>query len=426
MSLVNDIVAKNRAGETVAIASVCTAQPDVLSASLLLARETGRPILIEATSNQVNQFGGYTGLTPEEFIAYVRTLAKNLNVDPALVVFGGDHLGPQVWRAEPAEVAMSHAKDLMRAYVEAGFTKIHLDCSEGCAGEPAQVDDDVSATRAAALAAVCEAYAPDASLISYVIGTEVPPPGGARANEVGQVITPTQPEHARHTLERHHTAFKAEDLLDAWDRVIGLVVQPGLEFSPTHIDRFDMSSPDELSTVLSDYPNIAFEAHSTDYQFDDVYPELARRHFAIHKVGPALTFACRQALYALDGMSRWIDPNRSGSDLSNAMEKLMLKKPDSWHKHYEGDETELRLQRHFGYADRIRYYWPEPEAQEALSDLFGALTLSAPAPLIQQYFASDITERAKALEQAAGGWARALVWAQIQAALVPYLFGNNR
>ena len=175
MSLVNDIVAQNRAGTAIAMASVCSAQPDVLSASLLLAREHGRAILVEATSNQVNQFGGYTGMKPADFIAHVRDLAAQLGVDPALIVFGGDHLGPQVWRSEDADSAMAKARDLMRAYVEAGFTKIHLDCSEGCKGEPAQVDDDVSATRAASLAAVCEKYAPNRAALSYVIGRARPP-----------------------------------------------------------------------------------------------------------------------------------------------------------------------------------------------------------------------------------------------------------
>ncbi|MCP1170639.1 class II D-tagatose-bisphosphate aldolase, non-catalytic subunit, partial [Limimaricola sp. ASW11-118] len=193
MSLVTDIVRQNRAGTANALASVCSAQTDVLSAALLLAKQHRRPILIEATSNQVNQFGGYTGMTPADFIAYVRDLAEKLEVDPALVVFGGDHLGPQVWRAKDAETAMGHARDLMRAYVEAGFTKIHLDCSEGCAGEPAQVDDELSAARAAELAEVCEAHAPDPAALSYIIGTEVPPPGGARVEEAGQTIAPTRP-----------------------------------------------------------------------------------------------------------------------------------------------------------------------------------------------------------------------------------------
>ncbi|WP_112322164.1 class II D-tagatose-bisphosphate aldolase non-catalytic subunit [Oceanibium sediminis] len=422
MSLVTDTVAQNRAGRAVALASVCSAQPDVLSAALLLAKSRNRPILVEATSNQVNQFGGYTGMTPDAFIAYVRDMARDLGVDPALVVFGGDHLGPQVWRSQDAETAMTHARALMRAYVEAGFTKIHLDCSEGCAGEPAQVGDAVSAARAAELAAVCEAHAPDPSQLCYIVGTEVPPPGGARVEEAGQTIAPTRPEHARHTLERHHVAFQALGLEAAWARVVGLVVQPGLEFAPTHIDRFDMAAPDHLSAALADWPGIAFEAHSTDYQHDPVYPELARRHFAVHKVGPALTFAYRQALYALDGLSAWLDSTRSGSDVSDAMERQMLDNPVHWQKHYDGDAEALRLQRHFGYADRIRYYWPEPHAQTAVAGLFAALDRPVPAPLVQQYFAHSVAARAESLEADAGGWARALVWAQIQEALAPYLF----
>ncbi len=422
MSLVNDIVAQNRAGTAIAMASVCSAQPDVLQASLLLAQEHDRAILVEATSNQVNQFGGYTGMKPADFIAHVRDLAVQLGVDPALIVFGGDHLGPQVWRAEDADSAMAKARDLMRAYVEAGFTKIHLDCSEGCKGEPAQVDDDVSATRAASLAAVCEKYAPNRAALSYVIGTEVPPPGGARADEAGQTIAPTKPDRARHTLDRHLAAFAAEGLTDAWSRVVGLVVQPGLEFAPTHIDHFDMTAPDYLSAALSGTPHIAFEAHSTDYQRDAVYPDLAGRHFAVLKVGPALTFAYRQALYALDAMSQWVDPARSGHDLADVMEALMLAKPAYWGKHYEGSAAELRLQRHFGYADRIRYYWPEAPAQTAIAQLFKAMTPAVPAPLTRQYFSPSVIHRAKSLEPATKSWARALVWAQVQDMLAPYLF----
>ncbi len=422
MNLVRDIVAQNRAGTAIALASVCSAQPDVLSAALLLAKERNRPMLVEATSNQVNQFGGYTGMTPKDFIAYVRKLADDLEVDPALVVFGGDHLGPQVWRAQNADIAMGHARTLMQAYVEAGFTKIHLDCSEGCAGEPAQVDDELSAARAADLARVCETHAPDPKALSYVVGTEVPPPGGARAEESGQSILSTRPERAKHTLACHRAAFEALGLDAAWARVAALVVQPGLEFAPTHIDRFDISAPDVLSAALSDTPNIAFEAHSTDYQHDNVFPELARRHFAVLKVGPALTFAYRQAIYALDEMSQWIDPTRCGRQLSNTMERLMLEKPEFWQNHYDGDEDALHLQRHFGYADRIRYYWPDAQAQTELSDLFDALDCPVPPPLVGQYFSPSVIERAENNRGKAGSWAKALIWAEIQAALAPYVF----
>jgi len=423
MSLLSEIIAKNRASHTVAIASVCSAQPDVLQAAILLAGRLNKPVLIKATSNQVNQFGGYTGMKPIDFIALVTRIASDNRVDPALIHFGGDHLGPQVWRTEPAKIAMPHASKMMRAYVEAGFTKIHLDCSEGCAGEPAQVDDTTSAERSAELAAICEQYAPDPEKLSYVIGTEVPPPGGARAEEAGQGTLPTNADHARHTLECHSDAFAARRLSHVWPRIIGLVVQPGLEFAPTHLDHFDMTAPNLLSTALSNDPHICFEAHSTDYQRNAVYPELARRNFAVLKVGPALTFAYRQALYALDHMREHLAPASKASRLLATVESLMLAEPSKWNKHYAGSETELYQQRHFSYADRIRYYWPEQKAQSAIEALFDALETPPPMrPLLEQYFDEAVINTAVSLKDLAGGWAKALVIAQIQRALMPYFF----
>ena len=422
MTALSDLVTRNRAGEAVAMASVCYAQRDVLCASLLLAQARDRTILIEATSNQVNQFGGYTGMQPADFIAYVHGLAKELGVDRELYIFGGDHLGPQVWRAEDAGSAMAKARDLMRAYVEAGFTKIHLDCSEGCKGEPAQIDDDLCARRAAALATVCETYALDRGALSYVVGTEVPPPGGARGNRAYQTVAPTLPDRASHTLKLCQAAFDEAGIEAAWRRVIGLVVQPGLEFSSNHIDYFDGTTPDLLSAALIDTPHLAFEAHSTDYQHPEVFSELARRHFAVLKVGPALTFAYRKALYALDAMSPGIDPRRSGQEVADVMEAVMINKPVHWLKHYQGDSKTLRLLRHFGYADRIRYYWREPKAQKAADCLLNSIAEPIPLTLLGQYFTPDVIDRAAGLENRAGSFAHSLIWAQVQEALNPYLF----
>lgn len=424
MNDLKDLIALNRSGKAMALPSVCSAHPDVLVATLLLASSLGQPVLVEATSNQVNQFGGYTGMKPVDFIAYVKRLATENDVDLALVHFGGDHLGPQVWRAQNADVAMGHARDLMRAYVEAGFTKIHLDCSEGCAGEPAQVDDQTGARRAAELAAICEEFAPDPNRLTYVIGTEVPPPGGARADEVDQVITPTSPKRAFHTLECHRRAFADQGLANVWGKIIGLVVQPGLEFAPMHVDRFNTDQANLLSDALRDDPHICFEAHSTDYQHDTVFPDLARRNFAVLKVGPALTFAYRQAIYGLDHLRARLLPDHSGTQVSQVMEKLMLENPGYWQNHYAGDPDALRLQRHFGYADRIRYYWPAPEANRAVAGLIGDLAgLTVAHPLIEQYFARSVIERAETLRPIAENWAKALVLAQIQQALMPYFFG---
>lgn len=73
MSLLQQIITDNRAGKAVALPSICSSHPDVIEASILLAKELNKPLLIEATSNQVNQFGGYTGMKPKDFVAFDTT-----------------------------------------------------------------------------------------------------------------------------------------------------------------------------------------------------------------------------------------------------------------------------------------------------------------------------------------------------------------
>lgn len=417
MKLLRDTIAQNRSGQAVALASVCSAHPLVLGAALRLAETLDQPLLIEATSNQVNQYGGYTGMRPADFIAWVHGLADLHGTSRSRLHFGGDHLGPQVWRSEPADAAMSKARALMEAYVSAGFTKIHLDCSEGCQGEAGQVGDEISASRAADLAAICETAAPNPDDISYCFGTEVPPPGGARADENHDFVEPTSAVSAAATIEAHRQAFASRGLQSAWSRMIALVVQPGLEFTPDHVIRFDKDQPDLLSPVLDAYPAMSFEAHSTDYQNNTVYPDLARRHFAILKVGPALTFAMRRALYALDALAQWQD--KGLSSLPKVMEGLMRDNPKPWAAHYHADGEALRGLLHFGYADRIRYYWNDPQAIATVAALLKALDDTRPAaPVLGQFFAASTIERAAGFSDVA--WAEALVMAEIQDVLEPY------
>jgi D-tagatose-bisphosphate aldolase class II non-catalytic subunit len=415
----NGGIGRNRAGQSFAFTSVCSAHPDVLEASIRLARVMQLPIVIEATSNQVNQFGGYTGMRPADFVALVRSTADRLDVGSGQIIFGGDHLGPQAWRDRPADEAMLLAEDMMADYVRAGFTKIHLDCSEGCAGEPAQVGDIVAAQRAARLARACETAAGDrADALSYIIGTEVPPPGGARADDADGIL-PTAPHSARMTLNEHHAAFQAAGIGSTWRRVRGLVVQPGLEFAPDHVDRFDMAQPDLLSPVLGGHPGLCFEAHSTDYQYGEVFGDLARRHFAILKVGPALTFAYREAVYALSAIDSWISDT---PHISALLETKMVAAPAHWQKHYHGGETRLRLLRHFGYADRIRYYWADREVSEAVAALEARIdTADLPEPLLLQYIDELWRADAARLVKNGLGTAKAFIQARIQRALRPYL-----
>lgn len=415
-NLLRNIVSQNRAGAYTAIPSVCSTHQEVLVSSLLLAQNLNRPIVIEATSNQVNQFGGYTRMTPLDFVEFVSGLVRDNSIDPSLVILGGDHLGPQVWKAEPAEIAMEKACTLVAQYVNAGIRKIHLDCSEGCANEPAQLDDAISSARAAKLAKVCRDTADDPSELIFVIGTEVPPPGGARMDESGHVIA-TTPDSARKTILAHQQAFDFAGISDVWPMVSGLVVQPGIEFAPDHVHHFPMERNPQLLMAVNDYPTICLEAHSTDYQNPEVFPKLAKLGFAFQKVGPALTFSWRRAMYALDHIRSVLQPG--SPRLPQIIEDQMRANPSHWKSHYDQNSTALW---HFGYADRIRYYWPTPAVQTGVADLLSAIDdLSPPLHIFEEFFSTEVIKRADGL---ASSQALSLGRAMVQSALIPYFFGG--
>lgn len=134
---IDDIIRANRAGRGIALPFVCSACPDVLTALPLLARSLDRPLLVEATSNQVTHRGGYTGRTSRAFIAMLRARATRPGTDLSRLLFGGDRLGPQARKDRLAKAAMREARPMIATLAEAGFTKINLDGLSSCAGEPA-------------------------------------------------------------------------------------------------------------------------------------------------------------------------------------------------------------------------------------------------------------------------------------------------
>ncbi|ENN88058.1 Putative tagatose 6-phosphate kinase kbaZ [Rhizobium freirei PRF 81] len=376
--------ARYAAGERRGIASICSAHPLVIEAAFLEGLATDTDVLIEATCNQVNQEGGYTGMTPADFRRFVEEIAARVGFDKRRLILGGDHLGPNPWKHLPAEEAMQRSEVMMDAFVRAGFTKIHLDTSMGCAGEPVALSDDITAERAARLALVAEkaAAGSDYDLPVYIIGTEVPIPGGAM--EALDHLELTSPAAALETVEVHRRAFAALGLESAFARAIGVVVQPGVEFGNENVVVYDRMAARDLSGVLRHMPQFVFEAHSTDYQPASALRALVEDGFAILKVGPGLTFALREALYGLDQIAAFLDG--SPETLRQGMEALLLAEPKNWQKYYHGNEGELRVQRHFSYSDRIRYYWPHHDAAALVERLFERLgARELPETLVSQY-----------------------------------------
>ncbi|MDX3928195.1 MAG: D-tagatose-bisphosphate aldolase, class II, non-catalytic subunit [Shinella sp.] len=368
------------------IPSICSAHPMVIEASMLHALARGSHLLVEATCNQVNQDGGYTGMTPADFRRFVKDIAGKTGFPMERLILGGDHLGPNPWKHLPADDAMAKAKAMIRVYAEAGFTKLHLDTSMGCAGEPVALPDELTASRAASLAAVVEEALSGSAGIKpvYIIGTEVPIPGGAM--EELDILEVTKPEAALKTVAVHRKAFELAGVGDAFSRVVGAVVQPGVEFGNHNVIAYEPEKASALSASLEQLPGLVFEAHSTDYQTRDALRALVNGGFAILKVGPGLTFVLRVALYGLDLIAEFLFPGRRKETLQAVMERVLTQEPKNWEKYYHGSRDEQRLQRHFSYSDRIRYYWPHPEVASAVEALFDLLEgVEIPETLIGQY-----------------------------------------
>jgi len=368
------------------IYSVCSAHPRVIEAAMRQAGADGTHLLLEATSNQVNQAGGYTGLTPAMFCDYAYGIAKEIGFERSRLILGGDHLGPNPWQQLDARTAMQHAVEMVRLYVEAGFTKIHLDASMRCADDAAIVPDEVMAGRAAALCSAAESARTRLGLVPavYVIGTEVPTPGGA--SHALNTLEVTTREAAEHTLSVHSKAFHDAGLDTAWERIIAVVVQPGVEFDHNSVVDYDAAKARHLQGFLQAHPELVMEAHSSDYQKPRAYKELIRDGFAILKVGPALTFALREMLYALATIERELVPEAEQSHLVETMEEVMLAHPANWQKYYRGSTEQQRLLRVYSYSDRIRYYWGRPEAETAVTRLMRNLQQAAiPETLLSQY-----------------------------------------
>ncbi|MGA7155483.1 MAG: D-tagatose-bisphosphate aldolase, class II, non-catalytic subunit [Acidobacteriaceae bacterium] len=384
-SVLQKHLAKQRQGVGAGIPSVCSAHPWVIRAAAEQAAEDGSLLLVEATSNQVNQFGGYTGMRPAEFRAFVLEHVRAAGVDEAKLILGGDHLGPNPWRALAAEEAMQRAVNMVAEYARAGFGKIHLDASMGCGGDAAPLSDEVVAERAARLCKAAEDACGAGERPVYVIGTEVPVPGGATHSVTELEVTSVAA--AKHTLAVHKGVFAAQGLGDVWSRVIALVVQPGVEFDHDAVVGYEREKARALVEWLRVQPEaIVFEAHSTDYQLPEAYVELVEDGFAILKVGPALTFAMREALDALEDMESQLVPEERRSRLSSVVEETMLREPKDWLPYYAGSAAEQKLLRKYSYSDRVRYYWHRPEIAAAVERLVANLDgVKIPESMLSRY-----------------------------------------
>lgn len=387
-----EMMEKRRQGIRCGIPSYCSANELVLEIALRRAKERNIPVLIEATANQVNQFGGYTGMVPKDFYQMVLKMAQAIDLPENMIILAGDHLGPLTWQKLPEAEAMENSRELVYQYARAGFTKIHLDTSMKVADDPeGLLSTEVVARRGAELYKAAmkgyeelKAEKPDATRPVFVIGSEVPIPGGA--TEAEDTLAVTKPEAFRDTVSTYQKVWTEEGVGDGMADVIAVVVQPGVEFGDEQVFYYDPAAATDLVAALKEFPGICFEGHSTDYQSAKNLADMVTDGIAILKVGPALTFGLREALFSLSMMEKELVPAEKRANFIETLEEVMLANPGNWNKHYHGDEAHLALCRKYSYSDRARYYIGQPQVVEAMNKLFDNLReYPIPMNMLHQY-----------------------------------------
>jgi D-tagatose-1,6-bisphosphate aldolase subunit GatZ/KbaZ len=407
-------------GQLAGLSAVCSSHPIVLAAAMEAARKTRTMLLVEATPNQVNLDGGYAGLTPKAFAAFVRSRAREHLVSEEHLVLGADHLGPHLWKSEKAAVAMQKTAALAQACVEAGYHKFHLDTAVSCADDDGpELEPEKVAQRATMLCQIVEDAARQRQAIEkpvYVIGNEVPPPGGHL--EENQPLKVTDPTDLAEILDLYHYHFVKAGLEGVWQRVVAVVVQPGIEFGDRRVAIYRRDAAAPLTEFHAQLPaKMTYEVHSADYQPGWSVRQLFEDHFCILKIGPCLTFALRKVLFALSDLAAVWPAITITNELRKVMETLMQQEPRFWRSHYQGTSDEQKDLRENSYRDRIRYYWNHPQAVRAVEELLNRLNRPLPQKLVDRFLpeaAADPDHRAACADS------RTLVQYYLRQAIIPY------
>ncbi len=288
---------------------------------------------------------------------------------------------------------MEKAEELIAQYVKAGFSKIHIDTSMHLGSDPKdrKLNIEIIALRAAKLYSVAEkAFKEIKNKVSYgpvyVIGSEVPVPGGALGNENLEVTKVTD---LKDTLDCLKEIFTEKVSSLAMENIIAVVIQPGVEFGEGSIHEYNREAAQKLSAYIKSESNLVFEGHSTDYQRATLLRQMVEDGIAILKVGPALTFALREGLFALEYIEKIMfdfKDNMKLSAFSEILEKAMLKNPIYWEEYYRGSKDDIRIARKYSLFDRCRYYLGNTEVIESIGRLIRNLeTIEIPFALLSQY-----------------------------------------
>ncbi len=338
-----------------ALPSFCTSNIEVIKSILFFCNLKKLPCLIECTSNQVNQNGGYTNKTPKIFVEEISRLRKKIKFKPDRLFLGGDHLGPLPWNSKNNDIALKNSILLIKDYLNENFSKIHIDTSIKCKNDK-YINSKIVFNRT-------NRILNDFSIKKkikdrfIVVGTEVPLAGSGDNKKI-----------IRTSIKQIETEFfnfkEIFQRLNLKKMFFGLVIEPGMKYKHYTITKPNFYNFRNKKNI-SKKNNFVYEAHSTDYQSQKILRQLVKNNFKFLKVGPELTFNYARSLFFMENIEKKKNKIKN-SNIKETIFSTMLKNKKYWNGYYTKKKPGLFLN---SKLDRMRYYFDTKEVKNSVLTL---------------------------------------------------------
>ena len=284
-----DKILKNKA-----LPSFCTSNIDVIKTILYFCNVKKLPCLIESTSNQVNQHGGYTKKNPKIFVKEILNLKKKIGFNSKNFFLGGDHLGPLPWKHKKKSIAIKNSISLINEYLDQNYCKIHIDTSIRCKDDK-YIDNEKVLNRSNEILNNFRIKKKIKKKF-LVLGTEVPLAGSGDNKK----LIPTNKKQISTEVLNIKKMFKKIGLKN---KFFGLVIEPGMKYGHSTIKKPNFTNfADKRNISIKN--NFFYEAHSTDYQPNEVLKQLVKNNFKFLKVGPELTYNYSRSLFFMENIEK--------------------------------------------------------------------------------------------------------------------------
>lgn len=315
-------------------------------------------MLIETTSNQVNQFGGYSKNQPKDFIKKINKLIKSVKINKKFIYFGGDHLGPLPWKKNRSSLALKNSINLIDLYLKANYQKIHIDTSIRCKDDNSLTNKEIFERTEYILKNIQNKKI--LKKVFFVFGSEVPLAGG---NDI-QKIKITENNKIITEYQNFSKLLKSEKLST---KDFALVIEPGMKFKNHSITEPRLKNF-EIKKKFSKKNKFYFEAHSTDYQYLKILKKLVKNNFKILKVGPELTFNLVKSFLFMEQVQKKY--YKSKNNFKEIILKKMFLNNVYWRDYFKKNgKRKLEKKLINSFFDRTRYYLDNKDVINSIKTL---------------------------------------------------------